>query len=153
MASLELDDSLAIPPNDAGTKKDVLITAIEKDSANSSTLNSTDDSESDFYYPHPTDFKLTEKPIDEIRELKVAIIGAGLSGITAGILLPAKVPGICLTIFDKNSDVVCFPFARDFRYMLMNFQSGTWFENRYPGVRYVIRWYASLSLLKETLQM
>jgi hypothetical protein len=44
--------------------------------------------------------------IDHIRELKVAVIGAGLSGINAGILLPAKVPGIKLTIFEKNHDVV-----------------------------------------------
>jgi cation diffusion facilitator CzcD-associated flavoprotein CzcO len=48
----------------------------------------------------------------------VAVIGAGLSGITAGILLPIKVPGIELTIFDKNADV-----------------GGTWYENIYPGVR------------------
>jgi cation diffusion facilitator CzcD-associated flavoprotein CzcO len=41
-----------------------------------------------------------------------------LSGITAGVLLPAKVPGIDLHIFDKNADV-----------------GGTWFENVYPGVR------------------
>lgn len=46
------------------------------------------------------------------------MIGAGLSGVTAGILLPIKVPGIELTIFDKNADV-----------------GGTWYENIYPGVR------------------
>ncbi|PSN62256.1 FAD/NAD(P)-binding domain-containing protein [Corynespora cassiicola Philippines] len=56
--------------------------------------------------------------IDNVRELKVAVVGAGLSGINAGILLPAKVPGINLTIFEKNHDV-----------------SGTWLENVYPGVR------------------
>ncbi|EUC37404.1 hypothetical protein COCCADRAFT_85485 [Bipolaris zeicola 26-R-13] len=56
--------------------------------------------------------------IDRVREIKVGIIGAGLSGISAGILLPAKVPGLQLTIFEKNSDV-----------------SGTWLENTYPGVR------------------
>jgi hypothetical protein len=44
--------------------------------------------------------------IDRAREIKVAVIGAGLSGISAGILLPAKVPGLQLTIFEKNSDVV-----------------------------------------------
>lgn len=44
--------------------------------------------------------------IDDIRPLRVAVIGAGLSGILAGILLPAKVPGIELTIFDKNAEVV-----------------------------------------------
>lgn len=46
------------------------------------------------------------------------MIGAGLSGITAGILLPAKVPGLQLTIFEKNADF-----------------GGTWYENLYPGVR------------------
>lgn len=54
--------------------------------------------------------------IDDVRELTVAVVGAGLSGINAGILLPAKVPGIKLTIFEKNADV-----------------SGTWLENAYPG--------------------
>jgi cation diffusion facilitator CzcD-associated flavoprotein CzcO len=49
---------------------------------------------------------------------KVAVVGAGLSGITTGILLPAKVPGIDLVIFEKNADV-----------------AGTWYENIYPGVR------------------
>ncbi|KAF5849814.1 hypothetical protein GGP41_005220 [Bipolaris sorokiniana] len=56
--------------------------------------------------------------IDHVRDIKVGVIGAGLSGISAGILLPVKVPGIQLTIFEKNSDV-----------------SGTWLENTYPGVR------------------
>ncbi|KAF2254387.1 FAD/NAD(P)-binding domain-containing protein [Trematosphaeria pertusa] len=56
--------------------------------------------------------------IDDVRPLRVAVVGAGLSGITAGILLPAKVPSITLTIFEKNGDV-----------------SGTWLENNYPGVR------------------
>ncbi|KXJ89592.1 4-hydroxyacetophenone monooxygenase [Microdochium bolleyi] len=68
-------------------------------------------------YPAPT-FALLDRHIDEPRELKVAVIGAGLAGITAGILLPAKVPGIQLTIFEKNSDV-----------------GGVWYENVYPGVR------------------
>ena len=110
MASLELDDALAIPPPDKGTAKDVLITELERDSTNSSSPT-TEEHDNDWIYPHPTDFKLTEKPIDELRELKVAVIGAGLTGITAGILLPAKVPGIQLTIFDKNSDVVCAAIA------------------------------------------
>jgi hypothetical protein len=51
----------------------------------------------------------TAHSIDQVRELKVAVIGAGLSGINAGILLPAKVPGIKLTIFEKNNDVVSTP--------------------------------------------
>jgi hypothetical protein len=49
---------------------------------------------------------LVDRYVDEPRTLKVAVIGAGLSGIIAGVLLPAKVPGIELTIFEKNEDVV-----------------------------------------------
>ncbi|UNI18436.1 hypothetical protein JDV02_004705 [Purpureocillium takamizusanense] len=56
--------------------------------------------------------------IDEPRQLRVAVIGGGLSGIVAGILLPIKVPGIDLTIFEKNTDL-----------------GGTWLENVYPGVQ------------------
>ncbi|OWO97359.1 hypothetical protein B2J93_8140 [Marssonina coronariae] len=63
-------------------------------------------------------FELEDRPIDAPSTIRVAVIGAGLAGITAGILLPAKVPGISLTIYDKNAAV-----------------GGTWYENVYPGVR------------------
>ncbi|KAI1289066.1 4-hydroxyacetophenone monooxygenase [Xylaria venustula] len=63
-------------------------------------------------------FELEDRYIDEPRSLKVIVIGAGLTGITTGALLPKKVPGLRLTIFEKNADV-----------------GGTWFENIYPGVR------------------
>lgn len=53
-----------------------------------------------------TNFKLENHPLDDVRALKVAVVGAGLSGILAGILLPVKVPEIKLTIFEKNCDVV-----------------------------------------------
>lgn len=56
-------------------------------------------------YPQST-LQLENHPIDQVRSLRVAVIGAGLAGITAGILLPAKVPGIKLRIYEKNSDVV-----------------------------------------------
>lgn len=56
-------------------------------------------------YPQST-LQLENHPIDQVRNLRVAVIGAGLAGITAGVLLPAKVPGIKLKIYEKNSDVV-----------------------------------------------
>jgi hypothetical protein len=40
--------------------------------------------------------------------IKVGVIGAGLAGITAGVLLPAKLPGLDLRIYDKNADVVWY---------------------------------------------
>lgn len=62
--------------------------------------------------PYPTTtLKLEDHPIDEIRSLRVTVIGAGLAGILAGVLLPVKVPGIELTIFEKNSDVVSVSLA------------------------------------------
>ncbi|KAL4809852.1 hypothetical protein BDV18DRAFT_156233 [Aspergillus unguis] len=63
-------------------------------------------------------FQIEEHPIDQVRPIKVGVIGAGLSGITAGVLLPIKLPGLDLRIYDKNADL-----------------GGTWFENTYPGVR------------------
>ncbi|KAL4814647.1 hypothetical protein BDW67DRAFT_192052 [Aspergillus spinulosporus] len=63
-------------------------------------------------------FQIEEHPVDQVRPIKVGVIGGGLSGITAGILLPVKLPGLDLRIYDKNADL-----------------GGTWFENTYPGVR------------------
>ena len=61
-------------------------------------------------YANPKN-KLIDRYVDEPRELRVAVLGAGLSGVLSGILLPAKVPGIKLTIFEKNADVVSLPDA------------------------------------------
>lgn len=52
---------------------------------------------------------LTERFIDEPRPLRVAVIGGGIAGILAGILLPAKVPRIDLVIYEKSRDVVSQP--------------------------------------------
>lgn len=50
---------------------------------------------------------LPDHHIDDVRSLRVVVIGAGIAGITASILLPAKVPNIQLTVLEKNEDVVC----------------------------------------------
>ncbi|KAH7260389.1 hypothetical protein FSOLCH5_009272 [Fusarium solani] len=67
---------------------------------------------------HNPSLTLIDRFVDEPRPLRVGVIGGGLAGISAGVLLPKKVPGIQLTIYEKNADV-----------------GGTWFENVYPGVR------------------
>ncbi|KAK5126219.1 hypothetical protein LTR08_004772 [Meristemomyces frigidus] len=120
MASLQLDGGFqGLPQADPESIKratTVIIEAVDDSASASPSGGAT--LEDEVCYPHPTDFVLSEHPIDEIRELKVAIIGGGLSGITTAALLPAKVPGINLTVFEKNADF-----------------GGTWFENTYPGVR------------------
>jgi cation diffusion facilitator CzcD-associated flavoprotein CzcO len=50
--------------------------------------------------------------------LKIGIIGAGISGIGLFIRLRQYIPSASITIWEKNPDV-----------------GGTWFENRYPGVK------------------
>ena len=55
-------------------------------------------------------------PAEKRAELKVAVIGAGLSGILAAIRLQEA--GIPFVVFEKDREV-----------------GGTWFENSYPGCR------------------
>jgi len=54
-----------------------------------------------------------ERPIDEWRPIKVICIGAGMSGITAGCMIPQKIPNLEFVIYEKNADV-----------------GGGWFENQ-----------------------
>lgn len=49
---------------------------------------------------------LIDRFVDEPRKLRVVVIGGGLAGILAGCLLPEKVPGIELVIYEKNPDFV-----------------------------------------------
>ena len=49
---------------------------------------------------------LEEHPVDQPRALRAIIVGAGISGITSGILLPAKVPRLDLVIYERESDIV-----------------------------------------------
>ncbi|KAK7221611.1 hypothetical protein V2G26_009614 [Clonostachys chloroleuca] len=66
---------------------------------------------------HP--LSLEEHPIDQAPSLKVIVVGAGIAGINAAILLPAKVPGLELTIYEREADI-----------------GGVWHQCTYPGVRY-----------------
>jgi 4-hydroxyacetophenone monooxygenase len=63
--------------------------------------------------PRSVSWRTTQPPA-HLERFKVAIIGAGLSGICMGIKL--KEIGVPFVIFEKNEDL-----------------GGTWFENSYPG--------------------
>ncbi|UZJ57599.1 hypothetical protein CBS101457_006919 [Exobasidium rhododendri] len=61
-------------------------------------------------------FQLANRYMNQDRPFKILCIGAGLSGIYAGVRIPRSMHGTELIIVDKNSDF-----------------GGTWFENRYEG--------------------
>ncbi|KAI0761051.1 FAD/NAD-P-binding domain-containing protein [Trametes elegans] len=67
----------------------------------------------------PTDqpYILGDFCIDEYRPIKVIVIGAGYSGIIAGVRFPQKIPNVELVIYEKSAGV-----------------GGTWFNNNYPGL-------------------
>lgn len=49
---------------------------------------------------------LVDRFVDEPRKIKVIVIGGGLAGILGGCLLPQKVPGVELVIYEKNHEFV-----------------------------------------------
>ena len=51
--------------------------------------------------------------VDDLRPMKVICIGAGISGIIAGIRFPQRVKNLDFTIYEKNEEV-----------------GGTWWENK-----------------------
>ncbi|RPD59865.1 FAD/NAD(P)-binding domain-containing protein [Lentinus tigrinus ALCF2SS1-6] len=65
----------------------------------------------------PAKIKLGDFAVDEYRPIKVIVIGAGFSGILAGIRFPQKILNVELAIYEKSAGI-----------------GGTWYNNRYPGV-------------------
>jgi 4-hydroxyacetophenone monooxygenase len=57
-----------------------------------------------------------QPPADRLETFRVVVIGAGMAGLNAAVLL--RRAGIQFTVIEKNAGV-----------------GGTWFENRYPGAR------------------
>ncbi len=62
-------------------------------------------------------FTIKDEPIENLRPLKVRVIGAGYSGIYLGIRIPQRLRNVDLQIYEKNEGV-----------------GGAWWENRYPGI-------------------
>ncbi|KAI0920001.1 hypothetical protein AcV5_001930 [Taiwanofungus camphoratus] len=62
-------------------------------------------------------FQLGSFSIDEYKPLKVVVIGAGFSGIIAGIRFPQKLQNLEFIIYEKNAGI-----------------GGTWYSNKYPGL-------------------
>jgi len=52
-----------------------------------------------------TPFLLHDAPIENLRPIKVIVIGAGYSGIYCGIRIPERIRGVDLVIYEKNAGV------------------------------------------------
>jgi len=57
------------------------------------------------------------EPLDYRRPLRVAVIGAGFSGLYMTILAEKVLKNVDLVVYEKNPEL-----------------GGTWFENTYPGL-------------------
>ncbi|THG96306.1 hypothetical protein EW026_g5501 [Hermanssonia centrifuga] len=65
-------------------------------------------------------FQLGDSPIDDYPPFKVVVIGAGVSGIHAGIRFRQRVPNLSMSIYEKLDDV-----------------GGTWHANKYPHLHWI----------------
>lgn len=63
------------------------------------------------------DFTLKDTYVENLRPLRVVVIGAGYSGIGAAIRIPEKLRNIELVVYEKHEGI-----------------GGTWWANTYPGV-------------------
>ncbi|TFL03433.1 FAD/NAD(P)-binding domain-containing protein [Pterulicium gracile] len=64
-----------------------------------------------------TPFEYSDRSVDEPRPIKVAVIGAGYSGLLAAIRLSQRVRNVDLTVYEASDGV-----------------GGTWHLNQYPGL-------------------
>ncbi|KAK0632553.1 hypothetical protein B0T14DRAFT_560233 [Immersiella caudata] len=62
-------------------------------------------------------FTLKQEPVENLRPLRVVVVGAGFSGIAAAIRIPERLRNVDLTVYEKNDGV-----------------GGVWWLNKYPGV-------------------
>ena len=70
-----------------------------------------------FNSPASTSKKRLGSPIHAERHVRIICIGAGASGLLMAYKLQRHFQNFDLTIYEKNTEI-----------------SGTWFENRYPGL-------------------
>lgn len=81
------------------------LAAAEPEHGSNTTSTTPDGDAKQLQYPRSR-VNLVDRFVDEPRKIKVIVIGGGLAGILAGCLLPQKVPGIELVIYEKNPDFV-----------------------------------------------
>lgn len=68
---------------------------------------------------------------------QLIIVGAGVAGVAASILISKKVRNLSYTVYERQDDVVSMQLLprTSEPHRLTSYQGGTWAQNRYPGVR------------------
>ncbi|KAK0668115.1 hypothetical protein QBC41DRAFT_394523 [Cercophora samala] len=79
------------------------------------TVNGTDGNAVNGHGHRP--FVLKDTPVENLRPLRVIVVGAGFSGILAAIRIPERLRNVELVVYEKADGV-----------------GGVWHANRYPGV-------------------
>lgn len=90
--------------------------AAELDRAEAPNVNGTHVNPSTDHVEHDG-YQLADFAIDEHRPVRIAVIGAGYSGILAAIRIPQRLRNYELVVYERENGI-----------------GGTWFVNRYPGL-------------------
>lgn len=67
---------------------------------------------------HDPAYTIREEPLGTAKQIRIILIGAGASGLNMVRTLRLNLTNYELAVYEKNDEV-----------------GGTWYENRYPGVR------------------
>ncbi|KAK4181198.1 hypothetical protein QBC36DRAFT_296916 [Triangularia setosa] len=87
----------------------------ENNGTNGHAVNSNGVNGTNHHEPSP--FTLKDTPVENLRPLRVIVVGAGFSGILAAIRIPERLRNVELVVYEKADGV-----------------GGVWHANRYPGV-------------------
>ena len=79
MASLQIDEIQAPPAVDIEHTKGAAVVVEAVEESESSSTDEKEATTDDWVYPHPTSFTITERPIDEIQQLKVRRVAIVMS--------------------------------------------------------------------------
>jgi cation diffusion facilitator CzcD-associated flavoprotein CzcO len=81
-----------------------------------------------------TGFTVKDAPVENLRPLKVIVIGAGYSGILAAIRIPERLRNVELVVYEKNEAVGGVWYALLLSLVDRIVLTWTRWLNRYPGM-------------------
>lgn len=82
---------------------------------------------------HAKGFTIKDAPVENLRPLRVVVVGAGFSGILAAIRIPERLRNVELVVYEKNEGVggVWYDFSEYRDGMMLTLVARL--LNKYPG--------------------